>query len=97
MARFTQAQSDAALVAIRQRGMADRQCPMCHNRTWIVQTDGLVYLDLKPAPIPFPGYRGLNEPNLPCLAMVCTSCGNTQLLNVFVLGLGEAFGLTPIG
>jgi len=73
--------------------MADRQCPMCSNRSWIVQTDGLVYLVMSPAPIPFVGYRPVNDPNLPSIAMVCTRCGNTQLLNVFILGLGDLFGL----
>jgi len=91
---FTQAQTDAVLVALRQRNADSRQCSVCGNRKWIVQTDGLVYLVMSTPPVPYPTWRP-SDPSLPSIAIVCAVCGNTHLLNVFVLGLGPVFGLTP--
>jgi hypothetical protein len=33
-------------------------------------------------------------PSYPSIAAVCLVCGNTQLHNVFVLGIAEALGVT---
>jgi hypothetical protein len=30
-----------------------------------------------------------SRPALPCVAVTCQQCGNTELLNAFVLGLGH--------
>jgi hypothetical protein len=67
-------------------------CPTCRNRNWSVAQD-LVAFQL----LPNVNYPGLGFPaqQLPCIATICNICGNTQFHNVFVLGLGQLFGLTP--
>lgn len=56
-------------------------CPMCGNRTWM--PSAYVNLSLTPRP------KGLvvGGTTLPSLAMVCSNCGFTALLNAIMAGL----------
>jgi len=65
-------------------------CPGCGNRNWSMST-GFIVLSVYPVPAkdplggPFPAY--------PSIAAVCLVCGNTQIYNVFVLGIADALGV----
>lgn len=59
-------------------------CPMCRATHWTVG-DGLVS---QPMQEPGGGFQ-IGGPTLECLALICNNCGNTQLLNALVLGLGD--------
>jgi len=39
----------------------------------------------------------LGIPILPSIALICKTCGNTQLYNVFLLGLGDVLEVPPAG
>jgi hypothetical protein len=67
-------------------------CSFCAERNWVIQGNGLVYLSVQPI-----ATRGivLGGPTLPAVALMCQTCGNTLLLNVFGLGVAEAFGMAP--
>jgi len=67
-------------------------CPVCQTKNWNMVQD-LVRLTLQPNPATV----ALTGISLPLVAITCSNCGNTQLLNVLVLGLGEMFGIKPGG
>jgi hypothetical protein len=72
--------------------MPDRwQCWYCGDSRWTLG-DGFVTLVLSYGSSPF-------QPSgntLPSLALICQTCGNTVLLNLLVLGLGDLIGVhTP--
>ena len=92
---FTQQQSDAIVAAIKEKTalpgiVGSPLCPICGHNQWSIQSAGLVYLVIQTQP---GAGIALGGPSLPSVAIGCTTCGNTQLLNVLVLGLGELFGL----
>jgi len=92
---FTEEQQRQILARIRERisvpGGGFRTCPICGHANWSLQTYGLVYLVMQSGA----GVLELGGPSLPSIALICTTCGDTQLLNAFVLGVGEILGLTP--
>ena len=53
-------------------------------------TNDFVYLTLQPD---FGGVYVGGTGGLPSVALVCSNCGNTHLLNLVVLGLGHLFGV----
>ncbi len=59
-------------------------CPVCRNPNWILG-DGVTTLVLQDKP----GVIVIGGPVLPCVSIVCTKCGNTQLLNLILLGFGD--------
>ena len=86
---FTDAQSKRIIDAITAKSPMGIGCSVCGTRTWTIQNDGLVYLAIQPS-----GDTILvGGPSLPSVAIICRNCGNTLLLNVLVLGIGDAFGL----
>ena len=64
------------------------KCPLCHTDDWIVAT-GLVFLRVDEYTDALS--RGLtrNRGEMPCAAITCKVCGNTHLLNLLQLGLGD--------
>jgi hypothetical protein len=89
--KFTPEAQAKVLAALNQRG-APHNCPLCHqSNRWafadafyfMVAQDGLPNVSL--------GGRGM-----PCAALVCSNCGNTQFINLLVLGLADLVGMTPI-
>jgi|SRR5450759_5610816 hypothetical protein len=107
-------QEQYQLIANALQSKANRFCPACGVRSWAIQTEGLVSLQIQtyrtqpvvkmpwtpPAPpgtppqfVPIIGPGG---PMLPCIVVVCTNCGLTQLHNVFTLGVAAALGI-PAG
>ena len=63
-------------------------CPVCGTKEWNV-VDDMVRLTLQPNP------RGVTPTgsSLPLIALICLNCGNTQVLNVFILGVGDILGI----
>lgn len=61
-------------------------CPRCAPRssTWTL-VDGYVALPIQK------NFRSFNTfgQTLPCIALVCNNCGNTQLINLISIGLRE--------
>jgi len=93
MAAFTQQQASAIIKAFTDKTSGRARCPGC-GRDSFVLGDGIVYLPLHPThrtPTAMELLSG--ETQLPSIPIVCATCGNTQLYNVFSLGLGEVLGL----
>lgn len=93
---FTDQQQQVVLRAVQAKIGQGRvaACTVCGQANWGIQNQGLVLLTMQPS-----GQTGvvLGGPALPCVALVCNTCGNTALLNAFVLGVADAFGLKPAG
>jgi predicted nucleic-acid-binding Zn-ribbon protein len=75
-------QKDKILDRIKERTQTIRKCVVCGNNTWEL-SDGF-----------FSMQENLSKLNLggrgqPCVAVTCNNCGNTNLLNLMVLGLGD--------
>ena len=86
---LTQEQVNIVTNTLLAKGVAS--CPACHrSRTWSVVND-LVMLHVQP-PQTF-GSIIVGGPVLPCVAIVCSNCGNTQFHNVFALGLANVLGV----
>lgn len=66
------------------------RCPLCGNLQWTL-AEGFVYVTLQPD---FAGVYVGGSGGLPGVALICTNCGNTHILNLVVLGLGHHFGVT---
>jgi hypothetical protein len=82
------------LIQVIQRKTGGRKfvCSICGYSNWQVQAD-MVPLHIE---------EDLNSvsvggPSLPVVPIVCVNCGNTHLLNIFVLGVGHLFGLSLEG
>jgi hypothetical protein len=89
---FTPEQSERILARVRERtgpepGTSIRDCPICGHSEWGLQQGGVVFLILQSPDAG--GSLVLGGPTLPSVALVCGRCGNTQLLNLLVLGLGD--------
>jgi hypothetical protein len=83
---LTPDQQDRIIRTVRERVGSDLRCPLCGNTTWTA-TEGfaVIYgqerLDRSPTP----------DQGLPSIPLVCTRCGNTHFLNIFVLGVQDLF------
>jgi hypothetical protein len=56
------------------------KCPLCHNSAWAVQYETVTF-NLQVIST----YATSYGKGLPCAALVCTVCGNTQFINLNVL------------
>jgi cytochrome c-type biogenesis protein CcmH/NrfF len=59
-------------------------CAVCQNQNWTV-AEGMVALTLQERL----GALTIGGKVLPCVPLICNTCGNTILLNLKVLGLGD--------
>jgi hypothetical protein len=91
MAAFTPEQSQEILQKINQKLGGPPTCPMCHHNVWQL-SDGIVLLTLQS---PASGGIQLGGKSLPGVPLICSTCGNTVLLNVFMLGVAEKLGILP--
>lgn len=66
------------------------KCGACGQSTWTLGTD-IVLLPLQPNPKSF----AVGGQSYPCIVLLCNTCGNTQLHNVLILGLGRILGVEP--
>src|SRR5260221_8585429 len=75
------------------------KCPGCGFESFTLG-QGIVYLQLGPTvdeTNPFSSRLKFGGPSLPCVPIICTTCGNTQMYNIFVLGVAEALGFRQPG
>ena len=86
-------EQNAAILAKLQEKVKRPRCALCGSETWSVNDGGIVMLPLQDS---FEG-RVLRGPASPSVLIVCTNCGNTHLLNVFILGVADALGIKPGG
>jgi len=75
------------LGAITQRAPAIQICPVCHVGRWTL-LEGLIKLPIITEPKQFPNVV-LGGASVPLVALTCNHCGNTLLMNLMVLGLGD--------
>jgi len=94
---FTPAQERLIIGAFSTKAH-QAKCPGCGQESFTLG-QGIVYLQLGPTvqetSIPF--QMRFDGPSLPCVPIICATCGYTQLYNVFVLGIAEALGLRRPG
>jgi hypothetical protein len=69
-------------------GMTLSPCPLCRTTAWEL-LDAFVAFSIAPEPQAIV----LGGQILPCVALICKTCGNTHFLNLNRLGLGHL--LTP--
>ncbi len=79
------------LAAIHEKVPELGPCSICRTSSGYVLAEGFVSLVLQSF-----GATGfvIGGQALPCIALTCRRCGNTVLLNAYVLGLGEL--LAPV-
>ena len=76
---------DRITEALQQKiGDRELRCPLCHHEQWQIPPSFLP-LTLKKTPRSFQ----LGGTVLPTVPLICTNCGNTQLLNLKVLGFED--------
>lgn len=78
------------LAAIQEKAPTQGNCTVCGSPTFTL-ADGFLSLtvtDNAVAPIGSP-------PRLPSVALICSKCGNTVILNLFRLGLGDLVDQVP--
>jgi hypothetical protein len=84
--RLTQAERTRIAAVLDERG-APQDCECCGKRQWslgghIVTTQGL-------ARHPTHFTHAPADPLYPSVLLMCDNCGNTKLLNLAILGLGD--------
>ena len=65
-------------------------CPVCGHQYWSLVKDP-VLIPLQPKL----DLYAIGGQSLPAIATICMNCGNTQLHNVFILGVAELLGIKP--
>ena len=81
---FTPKERERIQAAIAARRPAVGTCPLCGYRTWSLQ-DGFVIPILQESAASL----DLTGPAIPSVVITCGNCGNSQFLNVIVLGLRD--------
>lgn len=80
----------AAISEKRSKGAPPMVCPVCFTSNWTIG-EGMVRLVIQDDPSEIT----LEGPSYPMVPLLCQNCGNTYLLNVFVLGIGELMDIKP--
>jgi hypothetical protein len=84
---FTSEERNEISAAVERAVDPLRACSFCGQPAgWSVSDDGFVMLSLH---TDLQVFAVASRPALPCVAVTCQQCGNTELLNAFVLGLGH--------
>ena len=83
---FTPEQEKRILDAINAKTHEDTlaKCPLCTEQRWLLG-GGFVSLPVSDRPGLTLGARQY----FPLVVVICANCGNTQLVNLHVLGLGD--------
>ena len=77
-ARLSEKQKRKALSWLIEKVGNDAKCPMCLQSNWLIE-DLQVRVQASNAIL---GGKGF-----PLIAIICKNCGNTQFLNMFIMGL----------
>ena len=81
---FTKEEKAQILSALTTKMGEIKPCPLCGDNNWQLQ-DGLVRLVVQEKKTRL----SLGGRNFPCIALICSNCGNTHLVNLISLGLRE--------
>jgi len=89
---FTPEQNKGILDALNQKVLP---CSACgQSKTWQLVHEGPVMVPLaNSAASPLTSLG--TGPVLPCVAVICSNCGNTQFHHILKLGLGPLLGISP--
>jgi predicted nucleic-acid-binding Zn-ribbon protein len=88
---LTQDQLNAIQAKLAEKGVSS--CPSCRRTsTWSIVPD-LATVRLQP-PESIADFM-VGGQVLPCVVIVCHNCGNTELHNVFALGLSDILDVKP--
>ena len=88
---LTEAQQRAIVSALERKSGGHRiECPITRDSDWGVQ-NRLANIPATDAATE----SGFGDAAFPTAVLVCNTCGYTLLLNLFVLGIAEEFGLSP--
>ena len=79
-------QAELVITAINEKLGGDLICPVSGDSHWELQ-ENLAFI---------PAHKGVvGAPMYPTVVLLCETCGNTVLLNLFKLGLAEQFEIEP--
>lgn len=73
---------ETILAAIKEK-VGKNNCSLCGNKSFRVES-GYVMLPINDE---LNGPVRIGGPSLPCIPLICDNCGNTNLLNIIMLGL----------
>jgi hypothetical protein len=68
------------LKVMADKGVGARPCPVCGNPEWMIGAY------VVPTVVTNPSTVSLGGPSYPCVSLLCRRCGNTHLLNLYLLG-----------
>ena len=88
--KFTKAAAEKILAALNKQG-APKICALCGKGPWAL-ADAFYFLT---AHQEMPNIS-VGKPGMPLVAMVCQNCGNTALINLLTLDLGELAGVKAV-
>ena len=87
---LTPEQQELVITRLNERIKGQFRCPASNDSNWAVQD----HLSRIPATDNL-NVNVLGGPTYPCVVVICNTCGYTALFNLYTLGLGEEFGLSP--
>ncbi|MBU3625706.1 hypothetical protein ICN48_05590 [Polynucleobacter sp. JS-Safj-400b-B2] len=73
---------------LEARDANEQTCPICQSKNSYVVLDRYLLLNVTDSGDP---KTAKVAGSLPLIPLTCNKCGNTQLLNAFVLGVGNDF------
>lgn len=79
------------LAKLQKKGAA-RRCAMCGKTAWVLGQYVTLTVVSTPGAVPLPNpymFRPVPPTNYPMVAIFCSNCGNTHLINLLVLGFTE--------
>lgn len=91
MAYWTQAEMDEILAAVQAKAPRVGACAFCQTLAGFSLSGDLVVGPL----VTVRGGSIIGSPYLPMAAFLCNNCGNTQMLNLNILGLGHLLETKP--
>jgi hypothetical protein len=79
----TRLAGERIIAALAAKGANNPTCPMCHHTQFTVGAFTPLFVTTNV------NRPSLGGPSYPFVALVCTTCGNTQLINLFNLGFKQ--------
>ena len=84
--QLTPEQKQIIMSAIDTKMTTQPSCPITGDKKWQLQ-EQLAYMPTLPGVV--------NGPLFPNAVLICTTCGYTLLLNLFILGVAEQLDIQP--
>ena len=86
--KIRQDMADRINKVLEARDAKEQKCPTCQSKDSYVLLERYLLLNVTDSGDP---KTAKVAGSLPLIPLTCSRCGNTQLLNVFVLGVGNDF------